>query len=113
MPRIPSARTTSCAFRDPSIWTDKTRELNDHDLLQITHRITDPTTLRNLASQLQIPQYTVESELTNNRNNINIAAHYVLKNWSDNQSNKRSAFETMCSALENIGKSAIIKDTLL
>ena len=36
-----------------------------------------------------------------------------LKTWFDDEINKTRASETMCKALENIGKKVIIKEVML
>ena len=93
-------------------WRNRIRDLQDSELLEIASRLTDPETLKRLAAKLNVQSHTVESALTDS-SRINDAAHRILRSWFLDQMDKRQAFETMCKALESIGKNRIIVDVLI
>ena len=103
---------------DSSTWKDEygireIRELQDHDLIEISCQINEPKTLRHLAAKLNITPVTVYSALANHKDGMYEATYQVLKTWFADQVNQTYAFTSMCKALSQIGESSIISEVLL
>ena len=66
-----------------------------------------------VAGKLNVQPHNVDSALNDHKGMINEAAYHIVKMWFSDQTDKNQAFETVCKALESIGKSQIIADVLL
>ena len=66
-------------------------------------RFTNERDVRRLGSSLSIPRHTVESILTNNKNDIWSAAYKVLQEWEKGQPYPTEVLESLRHALNTIG----------
>ena len=74
--------------------------LSDVHVLQLSQRLTNPGDLKTLAYQgLKLESHEIESAISNKPNDIQSAAHEILKIWQKQQSNEKKAYSKLVAAL--------------
>ena len=61
---------------------------------------------------LKVETSKVSRCLTNNKNDISMAMHDVLTEWNSSYGNKRTAYKTLCKALDDVNMGALINEAL-
>ena len=90
----------------------KIRDLTQEDILCIRDRITNETTLEQLALRLKVESHEVDSAKSNNSGNIKGAALAVIKIWRQSMETPRKAFINMYVALCEAGLASVANDVL-
>ena len=76
-------------------------ELLDSDIQRLSQRFTDVGLLRQLAyGGLKMKSHDIESAISNHPNDIQSAAHNVLRKWQFTQVNREEALRNLLAALE-------------
>lgn len=81
-------------------------------LLDISKHLTNPEKVRRLGAHLGVPDYEIESHLTNDRHDINSAGLQVLYSWRKTVVDDTEAFTLLEAALMRAGLEGVAKHTL-
>ena len=82
-------------------------------VLKLAEEFTTKREVMTLAvTGLGIKSRKVRRCLTNHKHDIYMAMHDVLWEWNISQEDKRSAYKTLCKALEDVNMSALINEAL-
>ena len=76
------------------------KELEDQHLRDLSDRITDQRSLRNLGGALKLPPHKISSSIENNRHRYTEAAYELLRIWFIDKENPFVAWEELSKALE-------------
>ena len=76
------------------------KELEDQHLRDLSDRITDQRSLRNLGGALKLPPHKISSSMENNRARYTEAAYELLRIWFIDKENPFVAWEELSKALE-------------
>ena len=76
------------------------KELDDQHLRNLSDRITDQRSLRNLGGALKLPPHKISSSIENNRARYTEAAYELLRIWFIDKENPFVAWEELSKALE-------------
>ena len=81
----------------------KNRQLSDEQLWNLSMCITNTRDLREIAVVgLQMKEHVVDSKISNHTNDIESAAHSVLKTWRNSQENRAEAYKKLHTALKKV-----------
>ena len=82
-------------------------------VLKLAEEFTTKREVMTLAvTGLGIKTSKVRRCLTNNKEDISMAMHGVLREWNISQEDKRSAYKTLCKALDDVNMRALINEAL-
>ena len=82
-------------------------------VLKLAEEFTTKRKVMTLAvTGLGIKTRKVRRSLTNNKDDICMAMHDVLSEWNSSYRDKKTAYKTLCKALDDVNMSALINEAL-
>ena len=90
-----------------------TKELTEYMLLDLSEKISKPFDIMKLGGKgLKLDLSVVETAISNNKDDVNMAMYDVLKKWRVSQPDSKMAYNNLCEALTVVNMDSLIQEVL-
>ena len=90
-----------------------TKELTGDMLLKLAKKISKPFDILTLGRRgLKLDLSVVETAISNNKDDVNMAMYYVLKKFRVSQPDAKIAYDNLCEALTALNMDSLIQEVL-